>query len=114
MLETKRVYEPPSPDDGMRVLVDRLWPRGLSKENARLDDWMREIAPTDKLRHWFSHRDDRWEEFKRRYFEELDGRTDLVGKLMREAKGGKVTLLFSTKAEKNNAVALKEYIERRL
>ena len=73
MIKVKRVYEPPSEDDGVRVLVDRLWPRGLSRESAKVDLWLRDVAPSDELRRWFGHNPSKWDEFKRRYFEELRG-----------------------------------------
>ena len=73
MIKVKRVYEPPSEDDGVRVLVDRLWPRGLSRESAKVDLWLRDAAPSDELRRWFGHDPSKWDEFKRRYFEELGG-----------------------------------------
>jgi uncharacterized protein YeaO (DUF488 family) len=106
----KRVYNKPSPSDGFRVLVDRLWPRGLSKEAARLDLWLREIAPSPDLRKWFGHDVNRWTEFKERYFEELQDKSRLVDELINKAREGQVTLLFATKdCEHNNAVALDEY-----
>ncbi len=108
----KRVYEPRSPDDGFRVLVDRLWPRGISKGSGVVDHWLRDVAPSDGLRRWFGHRPDRWEEFKRRYFEELEGKRHLIVELLRlEREHGTVTLLFSAKdVQHNNAVALLEYL----
>ena len=108
----KRVYEKPSPDDGMRVLVDRLWPRGLSKANARVDLWLKEIAPSDALRKWFGHDPARWETFKKKYAKELAGRNDLVAALRARISEGKVTLLFAASdTEHNNAVALKAYLD---
>jgi len=112
MFRIKRVYDPPSPEDGVRILVDRLWPRGLSKENASLQEWMRDIAPSDELRKWFSHKPEKWEEFKLRYFKELDGKKELLSKLRALGKKGTVTLLYSTKSPENNAVALLEYLKR--
>jgi uncharacterized protein YeaO (DUF488 family) len=106
------VYEKASPSDGYRVLVDRLWPRGLSKEEARIDAWLKEIAPSTRLRQWFGHDPSKWSEFKKRYFRELDGRTELVASLAERAKTQTVTLVFAAKDERhNNAQALKEYLD---
>ncbi|MEM3851388.1 MAG: DUF488 domain-containing protein [Methanomassiliicoccales archaeon] len=112
MLRIKRVYEPPSEDDGYRILVDRLWPRGLTKEKARLDEWMKDIAPSDELRKWFAHEEDKWGEFKKRYFGELKDKRQEVDNIKDRAKRGTVTLLYSTSSPLNNAVALKEFIEK--
>lgn len=108
----KRVYDAPSPDDGFRVLVDRLWPRGLSKSSAKVDLWLREVAPSDGLRRWYGHRPERWEGFKARYFAELDRKPELIGELLRlERERGTVTLLFAARdRHRNNAVALLEYL----
>jgi len=106
----KRVHAAPAGDDGVRVLVDRLWPRGVSKEDAAVDHWMRDLAPSSELRRWFGHRVDRWDEFRRRYFAELDARAAALEPL--RALRGRVTLLFAARDERhNNAVALKEYLE---
>ena len=113
-LRTKRAYESPSPEDGYRVLVDRLWPRGLSKARADLDEWDKELAPSDELREWFGHEPSRWEEFQRRYFAELDAKPEQVQALAHKAAEGPVTLIYSAQNEQyNNAVALKEYLEQR-
>jgi len=111
MIKIKRIYEPPTEDDGFRILVDRLWPRGMSKDEAKIDLWLKDIAPSGGLRKWYAHDSKKWVEFKRRYFEELGGKRELV-KLILEKRGkGTVTLLYGAKEEKfNNAVALKEYI----
>lgn len=110
-VQLKRVYDSPAPDDGRRILVDRLWPRGLSKEAAAIDLWLREISPSDELRKWFGHDPKLWEEFKIRYAAELDANTDALGALRAELKKGTTTLLFSAKdAAHNNAVALKLYL----
>ncbi|MEZ5331790.1 MAG: DUF488 family protein [Thermoanaerobaculia bacterium] len=110
----KRIYEEPAPEDGRRVLVDRLWPRGLSKERARVDFWAREIAPSNELRRWYGHDPEKWEEFRRRYFAELDAVPEAVSVLRRELGAGRATLLFSSKVEElNNATALAEYLEER-
>jgi uncharacterized protein YeaO (DUF488 family) len=108
----KRAYEKPGPQDGTRFLVDRLWPRGVSKDEADIDLWFKEIAPSDKLRKWFGHDADKWEEFKRRYFCELNTHgNEAVRKLGEIAKKGRVTFVFAARNERlNNAVALKEYL----
>ena len=111
----KRAYEEPEDDDGVRVLVDRVWPRGVSKEELRLDAWMKEIAPSTELRRWFGHDPEKWAEFKRRYFRELDGRRELVEELLERVRAGRVTLVYAASDERhNNAVALKEYLEARV
>lgn len=114
MIHTKRIYEEPSEDDGTRVLVDRLWPRGISKEEANLDRWEKDLAPTGELRKWFGHDPAKWEEFLRRYRAELEGKEELLAQLRKEAGAGTVTLLYAAKDEEhNNAVALKRYIEEK-
>lgn len=114
-LTVKRVYEPAAPGDGLRVLVDRLWPRGLSKANAAVDLWLRDIAPSAPLREWFNHDPARWAEFRRRYAEELDGASAVVGQLLAQVRQGPVTLLYSAHHETcNNAVALCEYVQPKL
>jgi uncharacterized protein YeaO (DUF488 family) len=112
MIKIKRVYDAPSQEDGTRILVDRLWPRGLSKERAQVDLWLREIAPTHELRKWYSHDPAKWQEFKARYAKEMKDKEDLIGEILRKAKGGTITFLYgSTEQRLNNAVALKEYVE---
>lgn len=114
-IRTKRIYDPPEKADGSRFLVDRLWPRGVKKEKAVLDGWLKDVAPSDELRRWFGHDPDRWEEFQKRYFAELDGRPEAWGPLREAAEGGDVTLLFGARdRERNNAVALKSYLEDKL
>ncbi len=109
----KRIYDSPSKSDGFRVLVDRLWPRGLSKESATLDLWCREAAPSTALRKWFNHEASRWQEFTHRYAAELDQQPESVDKLRIIAQRGRLTLLFSASNQKlNNAVALKAYLEQ--
>ena len=104
-VRTKRVYEPPAKNDGYRVLVDRVWPRGLSRERAALDEWARELAPSAELRKWFGHKPERFDEFRRRYREELRAHQDELDAL-RKRKGA-VTLLFGARdSEHNNAVVL--------
>jgi uncharacterized protein YeaO (DUF488 family) len=105
----KRVYEPAASEDGVRILVDRLWPRGLSKERAAIDHWMKDIAPSADLRKWFGHDPDRWQEFRRRYMEELREHTALLDQIRDLAGGQTVTLLFGAHDEKHNdAVVLRE------
>lgn len=110
----KRVYEPPSPADGTRILVDRLWPRGLSKEKARIDLWLKEIAPTTELRRWFDHDPAKWDEFQRRYRTELDANVDAVSELKAALSDGPATLVYGAKDEAHNdAVVLADYLSGR-
>ncbi|SDS70458.1 DUF488 domain-containing protein [Bradyrhizobium canariense] len=110
-LHIKRVYERPSPEDGVRILVDRLWPRGLTKEAAALDYWCKDIAPSPELRKWFDHREDRFDEFRRRYRLELKSNPSLP-EFRKLAKPGKATLLYAAHdAKVNHAVVLAEYIQ---
>jgi len=112
MIKIKRIYDPYAKDDGKRVLVDRLWPRGIKKEDARCDLWLKDIAPSAGLRKWFSHDPAKWQEFKKRYKKELEDRQDMLEDLRKEARRGLVTLVFAAKdSEQNNAVVLKEVIE---
>ncbi len=112
MVKTKRVYDPPSPEDGKRILIDRLWPRGIKKEDARIDEWLRDIAPSTELRKWFSHDPAKWQEFRRRYKRELETKEDLLRSLKADARKGTVTLLFAAKDTVHvNAQVLKEMIE---
>jgi len=113
MLKIKRVYDQVSPGDGKRILVDRLWPRGIKKEGAAIDEWLKDIAPSDELRKWYSHDPAKWSEFRKRYKGELKDKTGIVDRLRQESKKQTITLLYSSKvAEINNAVALKEFIEQ--
>ena len=113
MIEVRRVYEEKRPGGGYRVLVDRVWPRGLKKEAVKPDLWLREIAPSSDLRKWFWHDPQKWDEFRRRYFRELKQRQEEVGQLLEHERAGKVVLLFGARdTEHNNAVALKEYLEK--
>lgn len=108
----KRIYEDPSKDDGYRILVDRIWPRGVSKEDAKLDDWDQEIAPTAELRKWFNHEDDKFEEFSKKYQKELKDKKENLTKIHDKAKGHKVTLLYGAKNEKHNqAVVLQKVLK---
>jgi uncharacterized protein YeaO (DUF488 family) len=114
-INIKRAYDSPARGDGVRILVDRLWPRGIAKEKLKLDLWLKDIAPSDTLRRWFSHDPDRWDEFKAHYFDELDANKEAVERIIREAEKRPVTLLFSSKEQElNNAVALKEYLEKEI
>jgi uncharacterized protein YeaO (DUF488 family) len=114
-IRLKRAYEEPGGEDGFRILVDRLWPRGISKERARIGMWLKDIAPSNELRAWYHLAPDKWEEFEEKYFQELDGRpaaVDLLWKELEEQK--KVTFVYSSKnEERNNAVALKDYLMKR-
>jgi uncharacterized protein YeaO (DUF488 family) len=111
----KRVYETPDAEDGKRLLVERLWPRGLKKEEAKIDEWLKDVAPSTELREWYSHDPAKWAEFKKRYWKELQTKKDVVLRLAKESKENKVTFVFGSKEEKlNNANALKEYIESKL
>lgn len=112
MFKVKRIYEPPEASDGRRVLVDRLWPRGMSKDRARIDEWLKETAPSTELRKWFSHDPSKWAEFKRRYAAELEGKEAILDALRAEARSGTVTLLYGARDEEHNqAVALRELLE---
>jgi uncharacterized protein YeaO (DUF488 family) len=115
LLKIKRVYDPPSKDDCFRILIDRLWPRGMSKEKAKLDLWMKEIAPSDQLRTWFSHESEKWEEFQKRYQNELSAKQDLLEQIRQlEKEKNAVTLVYSARdTEHNNAVALKIMLEKK-
>ncbi|WP_413990850.1 DUF488 domain-containing protein [Labrys okinawensis] len=110
-LRIKRIYDPASPDDGQRVLVDRVWPRGISKQTASLSLWLREIAPSTVLRQWFGHRPDRWDVFRGRYHAELDANESAVATLRELVKAGPVTLLYGAHdTVHNNAQALVDYL----
>ncbi len=107
----KRVYEEPNPNDGLRVLVDRLWPRGLSKDVAKIDLWIKSVAPSNELRRWYKHDTQKWQEFRKKYFTELDENRDAVNELLSRIQQTKVVFLFAAKeTHYNNAVALQEYI----
>lgn len=112
-MKLKRAYDAPAKSDGRRVLVDRVWPRGVTKDELRLDDWLKDLAPSTKLRKWFGHDPAKWGAFKERYFRELDGRQEAVERLLAKGREGALTLVFGAKdIHHNNAVALKEYVER--
>lgn len=114
MFEIKRVYEKPDESDGIRVLVDRLWPRGLKKEEAKIDHWMKEIAPSDSLRKWFAHKEEHWEAFKGRYKKELKVKNELLKQLQDLGRDKKITLLYAARdEERNNAVVLLEVLKKK-
>lgn len=114
MIQLRRVYDAPEPADGFRVLVDRIWPRALKKEQAAIDLWLKEVAPSPELRKWFGHDPAKWDEFRRRYAAELDGNPDAVGLLREKSRRGTLTLVFAAKdTEHSNAAALKGYLEAR-
>lgn len=114
-VRTKRIYDSVEPDDGTRVLVDRLWPRGVSKEEALLDDWMKEVAPSDELREWFDHDTDKWREFQSRYRDELREKDEQVEELLSHARSSTLTLLYAASdREHNNAVVLRDFLAERL
>jgi uncharacterized protein YeaO (DUF488 family) len=114
MIKVKRIYEQADKEDGFRILVDRLWPRGLSKDKAKIDLWLKEVAPSDDLRNWFSHDPKKWEDFKKKYALELKGKTELIRKIRQAEKDREtVTLLYSAKdQEHNQAVALNDFLKR--
>jgi uncharacterized protein YeaO (DUF488 family) len=110
-IKLKRVYEQPEATDGFRILVDRLWPRGLTKEKAAADLWLKEIAPSTQLRKWFNHEADKWNEFQKKYHQELKGNKEAVSILKAHLKQGKVTLLYAAKDQiHNEALVIKEFV----
>ncbi len=112
-ISLKRAYETPSRSDGCRILVERLWPRSLSKQDAKIDLWPKEAAPSTELRRWFNHEPDKWAEFKRRYFKELRARPGSLEPILERIGVGQVTFVFASRESRfNNAVALREYVER--
>ena len=114
MIQIKRAYEPATPADGARFLVDRLWPRGVTKQALELEGWLKDLAPSDKLRRWFKHDPAKWDEFQHRYFAELDEKPKAVQGLAEAARHRSVTLIFGARdTEHNHAVALKAYLLRR-
>ena len=113
-IRLKRVYEKPNKDDGIRILVDRLWPRGLTKQKAALDLWLKEIAPSTELRKWFGHDSEKWKEFQRRYRAELKSHPDEVKLIKGKAREGTVTLLYGARdQEHNEAVVLQQLLEKK-
>ncbi|TWU22038.1 hypothetical protein Pla52o_30860 [Novipirellula galeiformis] len=114
-IKIARAYDPPETEDGCRVLVDRLWPRGVKKEDLKLDDWLKELAPSDTLRKWFDHDVEKWDEFRERYRKELDSSSEAIASLLETAAQQPIVLLYAAKDEAhNNAVVLKEFLEQRL
>ena len=112
MIKLKRVYEKPLKEDGFRILVERLWPRGFTKERAAIDLWLKDISPSSELRKWFGHDPARWEEFRNRYWAELTEKKEFSASLKQKSKQGTVTLIYSSSDEKHNsAVALKMFLE---
>jgi len=113
-IRLKRAYEAPSSEDGDRLLVERLWPRGLTKEKARIDEWFRDVAPSQALRKWYAHDPEKWEGFRRRYLAELERNAEEVERLRARVKKGPVTFIYAARDEKrNSAVVLKEYLEQK-
>jgi uncharacterized protein YeaO (DUF488 family) len=114
VIQLKRVYEPTIPEDGVRFLVERLWPRGIKKESLRFDAWLKDAAPSTGLRQWFAHDPAKWEDFQRRYFAELDANAEILAPIRKAIRRGPVTLLFSSHdVAHNNALALKRYLTSR-
>ncbi|HEX7449065.1 MAG TPA: DUF488 domain-containing protein [Pirellulales bacterium] len=114
MFQLKRAYEPASRDDGCRVLVERLWPRGVSKARAKIDAWLKDVAPSAELRKWYGHVPERWQEFRRRYWAELRAHPEAVAELRAKERNGKVTLIYAAHDEQHNgALALKQFLARR-
>ena len=112
MINLKRVYEATSPEDGRRILVERLWPRGLTKEAAKIDLWLKDLSPSTELRKWFDHEPERWSEFKKRFYKEIRGQTESLDIIRERAREGQVTLVFGSREEMiNNAVALRAFLE---
>ena len=115
MIKLKRAYEEPSSEDGKRILVERLWPRGLTKEKAKIDEWLKDVAPSPELRKWYAHDSSKWAKFKADYWKELESKKDVVSALRKESNREVVTFVLGSKEEKlNSAAALKEYIEKEI
>ena len=113
-IELKRAYDPPAESDGHRILVDRVWPRGIARDDLRIDAWLKDLAPSTELRKWFGHDPAKWHEFRKRYARELEQHPDELAELVEKARASHVTLVFGAKdTEHNNAVALREHLERR-
>lgn len=114
-IRVERIYDEPQGDKSFRILVDKLWPRGLKKDKVSIDLWQRDIGPSDSLRKWFAHDANKWSKFKNQYFKELDNNKDLVGMIVDKANEQPITLLYSAREQRfNNAVALKEYLEKKI
>jgi uncharacterized protein YeaO (DUF488 family) len=116
IIKIERIYDNPKGGESYRILVDRLWPRGLSKDKVRVDLWQKDVAPSNTLRKWFGHDEKKWDEFKHKYFKELDKNNDAVNTIIKTAqKQNSITLVYGTKEKRfNNAVALKEYLEEKI
>ncbi len=113
MIKIKRIYDPASPDDGKRIYIDRLWPRGMKKEEVKIDEWVKEISPSDSLRKWFGHDPSKYAEFKRRYKKELEKQSEILERIKKEGTRKTVTLLFSAKdVEHNNATVMRELLSQ--
>jgi uncharacterized protein YeaO (DUF488 family) len=114
VIALKRVYEKPSKSDGFRILVERLWPRGLAKEKASVDLWLKEIAPSPELRKWYSHDIEKWKEFRSRYTKELKGKSELLDEIKKYTKKGKVTFVYAAHDEEHNsALVLRDYLGKK-
>jgi uncharacterized protein YeaO (DUF488 family) len=112
VVNVKRAYETAAPDDGVRFLVERLWPRGIKKTDLRIDGWLKQVAPSDALRRWFAHDPAKWSEFRKRYFRELDSDPEAMRPIRDASRLGRVTLVYSARdTEHNNAIALKDYLQ---
>lgn len=115
MIQVKRAYEQPSKDDGERFLVERLWPRGIKKQHLQVEAWLKDVAPSTELRKWFQHDPTKWDQFRRRYFRELEKHADVWQPLVARGRRGRVTLVYSAHdTEHNNAVALKEFLDQKI
>lgn len=113
-IQLKRAYDKPEKSDGFRVLIDRVWPRGVKKEDLQLDEWLKDLAPSTELRQWFQHDPEKWEEFRTRYFRELDAHPEEIRRLQEQSRPGPLTIVFGSREQRfNNAMALKEYLEGR-
>ncbi len=113
MIKIKRIYDPASPGDGKRIYIDRLWPRGMKKEEVKIDEWLKEISPSDDLRKWFDHDPSKYEEFKKRYKKELEKYSEILERIKKEGKRKTITLLFSAKDEEhNNATVMREILSK--
>lgn len=114
MIKLKRAYEPPSNNDGERILVERLWPRGLTKSRAKIDLWMKDIAPSPELRAWYAHDEKKWTEFRKRYLKELAKRADFLKLLKQMSRAKTITFIYAARDEEHNSAALlKAYLSRR-
>jgi uncharacterized protein YeaO (DUF488 family) len=113
-IRLRRVYEPPEKNDGARLLVERLWPRGLTKEKAEIAEWFKDVAPSQELRKWYGHEPKKWEAFRKRYLDELRGNPEAVDRLRKRMKEGPVTFVYAAKdEERNSALLLKEFLEEK-